>query len=122
MCATEQVFISDMFKSMSHCHLFCLCCRDVLIDVLMQDGFLIPTAEQLESLDIDSSGTNAPDIVYKAVKHEGLSSRKLNLLLFLFLCRGLCGHVRPMSSSSVFALLVAMFEGLEFIHLYKSDP
>ncbi|XP_043094843.1 ribosomal biogenesis protein LAS1L [Puntigrus tetrazona] len=29
--------------------------RDVLIDVLMQDGFLIPTAEQLESLDIDPS-------------------------------------------------------------------
>lgn len=85
----------------------------------MQDGFLIPTAEQLESLDIDSSGTNASDFVYKAGKHEGLS---LNLPLFLFLCRGLCGHVRPMSSSSVFALLVAMFEGLEFIHLYKSDP
>ncbi|XP_050965244.1 ribosomal biogenesis protein LAS1L [Labeo rohita] len=29
--------------------------RDILIDVLMQDGFLIPTAEQLESLDIDPS-------------------------------------------------------------------
>ncbi|KAL1273976.1 hypothetical protein QQF64_026790 [Cirrhinus molitorella] len=29
--------------------------RDILLDVLMQDGFLIPTAEQLESLDIDPS-------------------------------------------------------------------
>ncbi|KAG9282219.1 ribosomal biogenesis protein LAS1L [Astyanax mexicanus] len=29
--------------------------RDILIDALVQDGFLIPTAEQLESLDIDPS-------------------------------------------------------------------
>ncbi|XP_062844593.1 ribosomal biogenesis protein LAS1L isoform X2 [Trichomycterus rosablanca] len=29
--------------------------REILIDVLVQDGFLIPTAEQLESLDIDPS-------------------------------------------------------------------
>uniref|UniRef100_A0A4W4ENJ9 LAS1 like ribosome biogenesis factor n=1 Tax=Electrophorus electricus TaxID=8005 RepID=A0A4W4ENJ9_ELEEL len=29
---------------------------DILMDVLVQDGFLIPTAEQLESLDIDPSG------------------------------------------------------------------
>ncbi|XP_051751640.1 ribosomal biogenesis protein LAS1L [Ctenopharyngodon idella] len=29
--------------------------RDIIADVLMQDGFLIPTAEQLESLDIDPS-------------------------------------------------------------------
>lgn len=29
--------------------------REILVDVLVQDGFLIPTAEQLESLDIDPS-------------------------------------------------------------------
>lgn len=29
--------------------------RDVLVDVLLQDGFLIPTTEQLESLDVDPS-------------------------------------------------------------------
>ncbi|XP_056601071.1 ribosomal biogenesis protein LAS1L [Triplophysa dalaica] len=29
--------------------------REILVDVLVQDGFLIPTAEQLESLDIDTS-------------------------------------------------------------------
>lgn len=39
--------------------LLCLCVfREILVDVLVQDGFLIPTAEQLESLDIDTSGTN----------------------------------------------------------------
>lgn len=44
-----------------------LCCRDIFADVLMHDGFLIPTAEQLESLDIDPSGTNTQHFVYKAV-------------------------------------------------------
>lgn len=35
-----------------------LCFREILVDVLVQDGFLIPTAEQLESIDIDPSGTH----------------------------------------------------------------
>lgn len=117
VCKWASLYFWYVKEYVSHCHLFCLCCRDIIADVLMQDGFLIPTAEQLESLDIDPSGTNAQHFVFKAV----ICWHKFNLPLYLSLCRRLCRQVRPLSSSSVFALLVAVLEGPEFIHLYKSD-
>ncbi|XP_051961797.1 ribosomal biogenesis protein LAS1L-like isoform X1 [Xyrauchen texanus] len=36
--------------------------RDIFVDVLVQDGFLIPTAEQLRSLGIDPSVENSVDV------------------------------------------------------------
>ncbi|KAJ8347944.1 hypothetical protein SKAU_G00265330 [Synaphobranchus kaupii] len=37
---------------------FAVDCSDVLIDVMLSDGFLVPTMEQLESLDVDSTDDN----------------------------------------------------------------
>lgn len=50
---------ADMSWILGEIKQFSLESSDVLIDVLLEDGFLVPTVEQLESLDCDTRGDDA---------------------------------------------------------------
>ncbi|KAL2082867.1 hypothetical protein ACEWY4_020640 [Coilia grayii] len=51
---------ADLSWILKQIKLFAADSREILIDTLVQDGFLVPTQEQLESLDIESTGFYDP--------------------------------------------------------------
>ena len=50
------------------CKYFFFTFREIFTDTLVQDGFLIPTQEQLESLDIDPTGEYCPWLMASALQ------------------------------------------------------
>lgn len=52
--------LADMSWLLGDIKQFSLDCSDVLVDVMLEDGFLVPTAEQLETLGCDLSDKSSP--------------------------------------------------------------
>lgn len=52
--------LADLSWLLGEIKQFALECMEMLVDVLVEDGFLVPTVEQLETLDLDPSETSSP--------------------------------------------------------------